>query len=63
MVVEKHSNSRFPGVVDFPRCSIADIDWYMRMPIDQPTIDPDNERQTKLCEEAGTTQESTFPMR
>ena len=29
-----------PEVVDFPRCSIVGIDWYVKMPTDPAHADP-----------------------
>ena len=49
-------------VVDFPRCSIPDTDWYLRMPTDPPPLDPKVEMLPELCEEEYATQEFTFPI-
>ena len=51
----KCTNKRPPEVVDFLRCNTADIDWYMRMPIYPPMLDPKAEMQSELCEKAATT--------
>ena len=38
-------------VMNFPRCIITDIDWYMRMLTDPLPVDPKVEMLPKLCEE------------
>ena len=50
-----------PGVGDIPRCTRADIDWYVRMPKDPPLVDPKDEMQLELCKEAGSNLKAMFP--
>ena len=51
-----------PEVVDFPRCNLADIEWYMRMQTDLPLVDPKVEMLFWQCEEEDATLEETMPM-
>ena len=48
--------------VKIPRCSNADVDWYVRMPTDPPLFDPKVEMLPELFEREGATLEPTFPM-
>ena len=56
----KYSSPRLPEVMDFPRCTNVDTDWYLRMPIDPPCL-TQNEILPELCQEEGSTLEVTFP--
>ena len=42
-------------------CKSADIDCYVRMPTDPPPVDPKDEIQLELYEEAVATWEPIFP--
>ena len=48
-----------PSGRDFPSGNSTDTDWYLRMPMDPPLVDPKDEMQPELCEEASATQEPT----
>ena len=50
-----HSTRKLPGVMNVPRCNIADIHWYVRMPTDPPPVDPKVEMLSEVCEEEGVT--------
>ena len=58
----KHSTLRLLEVVDFPRCHNADIDWYMRMPMDPPLVCLNIEVLPELCKGEGVILEPTFTM-
>ena len=44
-----HSTQRSPVEEDFPNSNSADIDWYVRMPIDPPVVDLKDDIQHELC--------------
>ena len=48
--------------MDFPRCSNADIDWYVRMLADPPKVNHKVEMLPQPCEEEDATLESALPM-
>ena len=52
-----HSTLGSSEVEDFPRCNSTAIDWYIRTPTDPSPVDPKDEVQPELCEEAGATLE------
>ena len=57
-----HSTQRPQEIVDFPRCNTVEIEWYLRMPIDPPLVDPIVEMLLGQCEEEDATPEATIPM-
>ena len=48
--------------MEFPRCNNADIEWYGRMPTDQPLVGPKSAKALGQCEEEGATLEATDPV-
>ena len=48
--------------MDFPWCSNADIDWYMRTPADPPLVDSRDEMLLGQCKEENETLEVPVPM-
>ena len=58
-----HSTPRLSDVMGFPRCDIADIDWYVRLPRDPHLVDPKVEMQSELCKEEDSTLELTSLMK
>ena len=43
----------------FPRCTIAGIEWYRKMPADPPLVDPKGKKSLGPCEEEDATPEAT----
>ena len=47
--------------MDFSRCNIADIVWYMRIPTDPPPVDSKVKIQPTLCKAVGATWNQPSP--
>ena len=52
----------FLEAMDYLECNNGDTDWYVRMPIDPPLVDPKARKLPGQCEERDATLELGFPM-